>query len=503
MKTAGRLMALPRWLYRIRTRLLLVNVVIVCVPVVGLGFARFYEREMLAAVETDMIHQAEVLRQLLRADVEAGTLAGHAAALPAIAAETQTRIRLVDTGGHVVADSHADGPPEGVERAPLLVGPRLSGAPPPQSRGRAAEIEVGGRPEIRRALSGRYGAATRVWRWPRYWAGALEGERVYLFSALPLRRADGSVAGAVYLTRSTLPVLASMHRLRRALIRILVVVLVITAVLSLFLAATIARPLGNLIRTANRIAAGSRGESLRLARRDEIGDLARAIDEMARRLDRRAEETAALAADISHEFKSPLTGLRGAAELLLDGAAADPAARDRFLRNMLADTQRLDRVVTRLLELSRLEADRAPPVEIDLRDVVTEAIEAASGHGAVSWQAPAAPVVVPGRRAALLAAVRNLIENAQAHAAPGTVPTVTLAAQTAVVELAVHNQGAAIPPEIAARIWDRFFTTRAESGGTGLGLPIVAAVATAHGGRVWFDSDPARGTTFVLALPAR
>jgi two-component system sensor histidine kinase ChvG len=502
MARAGWLMALPRWLYRIRTRLLLVNVVIVCVPVVGLGFARFYEREMLAAVETDMIHQAEVLRQLLRADVEAGTLAAHAAALPDIAAKTQTRIRLVDAGGHVVADSHADGPPEGVERAPMLAGPRLSGAPPQGGR-RAAETAVGARPEIRRALAGQYGATTRVWRWPRYLSGAVEGERVYLFSALPLRRADGTVAGAVYMTRSTLPVLASMYRLRRALIKILVIVLVITAVLSLFLAATIARPLGNLIRTANRIAAGSRGESLRLERRDEIGDLARAIDEMARRLDRRAEETAALAADISHEFKSPLTSLRGAAELLLDGAAADAGARGRFLRNMLADTQRLDRVVTRLLELSRLEADRAPPVEIDLGDLVTEAIEAASGRGAVSWQAPSAPVRVLGRRAALLAAIRNLIENAQAHAAPGTTPAVTVAAQSSVVRLAVHNQGPPIPPEIANRIWDRFFTTRAENGGTGLGLPIVAAVATAHGGQVSFDSHATRGTTFVLALPAR
>jgi two-component system, OmpR family, sensor histidine kinase ChvG len=364
-----------RWVFRIRTRLLLVNAIIVCVPVIGLSFARLYEREMLAAIEADMVHQAAVLRQLLRPDVEAGRLEGRAATLAAIAAETHTRIRLVNTAGHVVADSHADGPPEGPERAPPLAGPHMSGAPPPGQRGAAAmDVDVAARPEIQRALSGRYGAVTRVWRWPRHLSGALEGERVYLFSALPLTRADGSVAGAVYMTRSTVPVLASMHRLRRALVKILAVVLAITAVLSLFLAATIARPLGNLIRTANRIAAGSRGESLRLERRDEIGDLARAIDEMARRLDQRAEETAALAADISHEFKSPLTSLRGAAELLLEGAGADPAARTRFLRNMLADTQRLDRLVTRLLELSRLEADSAPPVELDLRDVVAEAI---------------------------------------------------------------------------------------------------------------------------------
>ena len=291
-----------------------------------------------------MIHQAEVLREVLREDAAAGpeALAKRGPLLTAIAAKTRSRIRLVDPSGHVVADSHAHGPPEGVESAPVLAGPRLSGMPPKtgKRKSRAAdpdaplepEPDVARRPEIQRALAGKYGATTRIWRWPRYPTG--EGERVYMFSALPLLRPDGTVAGAVYMTRSTVPVLVSMHRLRSALIKILLVVLAITAVLSLFLAATIARPLGNLLRRANRVAAGSRGESLRLDRRDEIGDLARALDEMARRLDARADETAALAADISHEFKSPLTSLRGAAELLLEGAGDDPAARSRFLANM-------------------------------------------------------------------------------------------------------------------------------------------------------------------------
>jgi len=129
MSGAGPLSRLPRWLFRIRTRLLLLNVIIVSVPVLGLGFARFYEREMLGAVETDMIHQAEVLREVLREDAAAGpeALAKRGPLLTAIAAKTRSRIRLVDPSGHVVADSHAHGPPEGVESAPVLAGPRLSG----------------------------------------------------------------------------------------------------------------------------------------------------------------------------------------------------------------------------------------------------------------------------------------------------------------------------------------------------------------------------------------
>jgi two-component system sensor histidine kinase ChvG len=512
MSGAGPLSRLPRWLFRIRTRLLLLNVIIVSVPVLGLGFARFYEREMLAAVETDMIDQAEVLRAMLREDTAAGpeALSKRGPMLVAIAVKTRSRIRLVDSSGHVVADSHADGPPEGVEIAPAFAGPRMSGMPPKtgKRKSRAADAgdppepdpNVAGRPEIQRALAGKYGATTRVWRWPRY-EGVVEGERVYMFSALPLQRPDGTVGGAVYMTRSTVPVLASMHRLRSALIKILLVVLAITAVLSLFLAATIARPLGNLLRRANRVAAGSRGESLRLDRRDEIGDLARALDEMARRLDARADETAALAADISHEFKSPLTSLRGAAELLLEGAGDDPAARSRFLSNMLADTQRLDRLVTRLLELSRLEADSAPPVELDAAEVVSEAVAASTGHAPVMWRPPAEGVTLYGRRPALVAAVRNLLDNAHAHAASNTAVDVRLESSASDVVISVTNHGPAIPPATLERMWDRFFTTRADRGGSGLGLPIVAAAARVHGGRVTCTSSTAEGTTFVLTLP--
>jgi two-component system sensor histidine kinase ChvG len=223
---------------------------------------------------------------------------------------------------------------------------------------------------------------------------------------------------------------------------------------------------------------------------------------MARRLDARAAESAALAADISHEFKSPLTGLRGAAELLLEGAGDDPATRRRFLTNMLSDTQRLDRLVTRLLELSRLEADNAPPVELNVGDVVAEAIGGAADRTVVSWYAPTDSVVVRGRRGALVAAVRNLIDNASAHAAPGTGVEVRVETSSRdAIGVIVINQGAAIPPPTLERMWDRFFTTRADRGGTGLGLPIVAAAAKAHGGSVTCTSSAEAGTTFTLALP--
>jgi two-component system sensor histidine kinase ChvG len=473
-------------LFRIRYRLLLVNALIVSVPLLGIGFARIYEREALRGLEEDMVHQAEVLRQLLVKE----PLGTRGPVLVAIARQTRARLRLLDARGALVADSHEGGPPEGRdEHVPGYPGQGTAARPPEVPPAERPQLDLPSRPEVRQALAGHYGASTRVWRFEG-------GERVYLFSALPIVD-GGKVTGVVYVTRSTVPVLAALYRLRRTLITVLFSALAATAVLSLFLAATIARPLSRLARIARRIAAGDRTASLALGRRDEIGHLARAFDALARQLDARAQAAARLAADISHEFKSPLTSIRGAAELLLEGAADDPAARRRFLGNILADSGRLDRLVSRLLELSRLEADEAPFEAIDLRELVE-----ANAPGGVALVCRSRRVV-RGRSASLASAVRNLIENAQQHAAANTPVTVTIESPSdGVIRVSVHNRGEPISAANLGRIWDRFFTTRAGAGGSGLGLPIVKAVVAAHGGRTFVESGPEAGTTFGFELPA-
>jgi len=485
-------------LLRIRYRLLLVNVLIVSVPVAGIGFARVYEREQLRALEEDMVHQAQVLRQLILADpalLETPAGPRLEKILVAIAGQTRARIRILDGAGRMLADSHSDGTPEG--RSEVAAGyslQRLATPAPPPRPDDPPPPDVSRRPEVWKALSGRYGSYTRVWSFPG-------GERVFLFSALPIGERDGKSLGVIYLTRSTLPVLAALYRLRHSLFKLLVAALFATAVLSLFLAATIARPLSRLARIARRIAAGDRRQSLALGRHDEIGHLARAFDLMARRLDERARAAAQMAADISHEFKSPLTSIRGAAELLLEGAAEDPRARERFLGNILGDAGRLDRLVSRLLELSRLEADEAPFEEIELEPFLTDLLSAAVSPVPVVVARRSGARSFRGRPGQLASALRNLIENARQHAAPGTSVTLTVEDVPGGLRFSVHNHGEAISEANLARVWDRFFTTRAASGGSGLGLPIVAAAVAAHGGRTFVTSDPVAGTTFGVELP--
>jgi two-component system sensor histidine kinase ChvG len=197
-------------------------------------------------------------------------------------------------------------------------------------------------------------------------------------------------------------------------------------------------------------------------------------------LERRAHDAKALAADISHELKNPLAAIRGATELLADGAHADPAARDRFLAMILDDVARLDRIVSRLLELARIEDDRALMAPVDLAAVTREI-------GERPWGAPVevtcAPAIITGRGHAIAAAVENLVANAVQHAAPGTAVRVTVARTARAARIAVENHGPALSEAAQRRIWDRFYSTRVASGGSGLGLSIVRAVATAHRGQ--------------------
>ena len=457
-----------RHVARIRYRLLLVNVLVAAVPIVGISFARLHEAQLLAGLERDMIHQAQLVRAMIL--TEALPMRSEAL-LAAAARDTRTRIRILDPAGTVVADSHRVGPPEGAEHPhPYL----LHGESPSHQAEVPRPVNVAERREIKAALAGRYGSATRLWG---------KQDRVYLFAALPILRGN-QVTGVVYVTRSTHDIQLQLFGLRTWLSRLLVATLIATALLTLLLATTIARPLGRLTRRAQRIAARQPVEpSDRLTRRnDEIGQLARAIDSMTDELERRAHEARTLAADISHEFKTPLTGIRGAAELLGDGAADDAETRARFLAMIIEDTARLDRVVSRLLELARVDDDRGVVLPIDLAEL-------ARGCAGRPWPVPIevrcdGDPVIAGRASQLAAAIENLVANATQHAEPGTPVGIVIEQRPETTRVTVANRGPALSRVAQRKVWDRFYSTRIAEGGSGLGLAIVRSVALAHGGTV-------------------
>ena len=177
-------------------------------------------------------------------------------------------------------------------------------------------------------------------------------------------------------------------------------------------------------------------------------------------------------------------------------------ARQRFLANILADAQRLDRLVTRLLELSRVEADPAPMEVLDYQALVREAAQGARDDVPVVLDYRASHRRLRGRGAHLTSVLGNLIDNAQQHAEADTEVAIRVVdGPEGCIRTSVHNVGPPIREAKLERIWDRFFTTRADQGGTGLGLPIVDAVVRAHGGTVAVRSTAEDGTHFSVELP--
>ncbi|MEM9695331.1 MAG: histidine kinase dimerization/phospho-acceptor domain-containing protein, partial [Myxococcota bacterium] len=335
----------------IRARLLTVNLVVLLVPVAGLEFARLYERQLLGALQRDMRNQAMLVRELLEQDLAKGVELGapaHQSWLVASARSTRTRIRIIDDTTTAVLDSHVDGPPEGPEpESPSLLELDKRGSSSRDSRSKVTWPQVGERREVRSALEGRPDAFTRV---------RARDPQVLLFLAEPIRF-DGGVVGVVYVTRSTQPVLVELYRIRTGLITVLIVALTFTVVITLLFAASISRPLSRLSQAAQRITRGERAVDVPVGGAREIRELGRAFATMTQRLNERLRATSEFAADVAHELKSPLTSIRGAAELLReDGGAAAP----RFLTNIELDADRMDRLVSRLLVLSRIEADESP-----------------------------------------------------------------------------------------------------------------------------------------------
>jgi two-component system sensor histidine kinase ChvG len=223
---------------------------------------------------------------------------------------------------------------------------------------------------------------------------------------------------------------------------------------------------------------------------------------MKERLDARLRYISEFAADVAHEFKSPLTSIRGAAELLGEGAAEDPEARVRFLRNIELDVARLDRLVSRLLELSRIEASNEVMTLLDLEALLARVADRAGAtEPAVVLRYRAPLRFVRAREADLETAFRNLVDNAARFTPPGESVEIDVEGDAASLRIAVRDHGPGIPEKILPRIFDRFFTTDADRDGTGLGLSIVKAVVEAHGGSVAVRCS--EGTTFTVILPVR
>ena len=292
-------------------------------------------------------------------------------------------------------------------------------------------------------------------------------------------------------------------------------VLLLAGLASLMLVHLGLRPLHRIEATAASIAEGSLDHrATDIDPRTEVGRLGRSFNAMLDRIERafRAREVSEarlrrFVADASHELRTPLASIRGYAELYRRGAAERPADRDRAMRAIELEADRMALLVDDLLLLARLDEGRPLHLEpVDVTQLARAAVEAARAiepDRPIELVAPD-PAVACVDRTRIRQAIDNLLANVRAHTPVGTPASVIVARRAERLEIEVRDAGPGMPADVRAQAFDRFYrgdpSRSRDSGGAGLGLSVVRAIAEAHGGSASFGETPA-GTSVILVLP--
>ena len=358
--------------------------------------------------------------------------------------------------------------------------------------------------EVKQALQGQYASTLRQRisdEPPPPLYSISRGTNIRVFAAFPVIE-TGRLQGVIYLSRTPTNIIKHLYEVKDTLALATLSLLVLAVLLVLFVSSTISRPIRELLRQTERVRNGEQREIAPLQHpvTQEMAQLSDSFVGMSHALAERSDYLRRFATHVSHEFKTPLTSMQGALELLLDHLDSMPAERSRhFINNLLADTQRLKLLVNRLLELAR--ADALEPSK--QTGTLSETLKALQNRyqerglaltitqGLAEYRLAIAPDV-------LESIFSNLFDNSVQHGATSTALSVQVRAQA--LEVQVQDNGEGISPANRDKIFTPFFTTKRSNGGTGLGLEIIASLLKAYGGSIRLG-ESATGAVFVLELP--
>ena len=526
---------------QIRNVLLVTNLVVLALPLLGLFGMRFYETELIRRTETELYAQGAFITAAYRAAVRAelqvaypGTPVetaldgfGRRAAdewlveefpddelRPIPATLTRRRDRVAPPAPPPGAPGRVDpvSRAAGLYVTPILLegknitlaGIRVvdfNGNEVANTRGDREGVSLLSWDEVPRALQGEVVSQLRERRSdepPPSLTSRSRGTRVRVFVAMPILAGD-RVLGAVVLSRTPISLSQALYNNRWPFAAAAGALLVVVLALSWFTSRTIARPISALVGEADRIRRGETPTALARPGTAEADRLSAALVRMAGELRDREEYIRTFAKSVSHEFKTPLTSMRGSIELLQDHwDSMSEEERGRFLDLIESERNRLERLVSRLLDLAR--ADVVRPGD-DHCDAVTVASEVVSHHAdlgkqiALSADREHCPVAMDA--AVLDTVVSALVTNAIQHGGPDVRIEIT---GDDPVCISVSDDGAGISDANAARVFEEFFTTDRAGGGTGVGLAIVKTLCESHGGSVRLERDGGR-TRFAVQLP--
>ena len=315
----------------------------------------------------------------------------------------------------------------------------------------------------------------------------------------PLIQGDAVVGGVG--VDGSVPFLAAMGKLRRRLYTIGFAGTILATLLGLLLASSITKPIGRLVRASEKIGHGEYDDPIEPVSRDEVGLLARTMEEMRQRILERERELKAMLAGVAHEIRNPLGGIELFTGLLLDETSDNRKARIHIER-ISKEVANLKEIVDNFLSYARPQ--KPQPQVCRLSEMINETsmllADQMQTHGIV--------ITTPERIGQdtvwvdpkhLKQILLNLVQNAiQAMRNGGSIDFQWLNKNNAVV-LTMTDTGEGIPEEMQDNIFVPFFTTREQ--GTGLGLPIVKGLVEVNGGTIGLTRSDARGSVFKIRLP--
>jgi two-component system sensor histidine kinase MprB len=294
----------------------------------------------------------------------------------------------------------------------------------------------------------------------------------------------------------------TLARLRWVLAAVMLGGVALAGGLGLLVSRAATRPLARLTGTAEQVTAtGDLHHRIPAATDDEPGRLATAFNAMLAALESSRDAQRQLVADASHELRTPLTAIRANIELLEHAPDLPPAERAAMLESARGQLEDLTVLVGDLVDLARPgERPAEPPEDLRLDSLVADAVDRARRHApTTTFELTAEPCVVRARRARLVRAIGNLLDNAVKWSPPGEAVEVRVREG----EVTVRDHGPGIAQGDLPHVFDRFYRAPSARGlpGSGLGLAIVKHVADAHRGAVSAEAAPGGGTLMRLTLP--
>ena len=518
------------WRFKLRSIFLAVSLFVLVLPLGGIYLLRIYENELVKQTELELISQAALISAVYKREI--GNLTaeqrrrdyGIGVATPPAADDYYTPIRAqLDLRAAEIkprpqeaqsTDLRAD--PMALEAgsrvSPLLLEAQrttLSGVRILDHQG----VVVGGRAdtglslahleEFQGARSGRYTSSIRertIHRPARAFASISRGTGIRVFVAFPIL-AEDKLLGVVLLSRTPQSILEHLYNQKEKVLGLAAIVLVLAVALVMFTSYTVARPLHGLIQQTKQFVKGEKEsiEPLKSPVTEEVALLSESFAEMARTLTSRAEYIRNFAAHASHEFKTPLTGIRGAVELLQEHQdGMSPEKRMRFLRNIAQDTDKLQRLTDRLLEMARADVIEPTGETTELTGVLGDLAEKYKQHHVkIAWD-PAQQIRAAIAPEILETVLTNLLDNSRQNGADRV--DIALSRADGGVQLVIVDNGKGVSPANAEHVFESFFTTRRNEGGTGLGLGIVRSLLKAYHGEISLEPATA-GATFRVTVP--